>query len=424
MNAPVKNGSSKKRKSSDESSGGTKRINRGASSRANSISREQHVNTALANTSVPSRPAIHSAPILESERPPLFPVSAMDAHATVPGSQADNTRKEYLRAMRDQNQSHARSHSLPDTSPLSYTTGSPAISDCSLVPASGGYLENISSYAPDHRDRYLSEPPVNIMGTPPYPGIHRRIGEDPRHPDLPGPQLLRHLVGAYFANIYSQTYAFLHQPSFMRDWDTHKPVLLFSMCAVAARFSNCRREDEQLFETRARELILKHYDEYSLEMVQSMVHMGLHDFGSNHGSKAWMFAGMAVRMGAALNMNLESRKKDKKKDPVVKECTRRTYWSYYLMDVSRSSQPNLTSRPRTNCALSRDLTVMESPGLSLPRITIAIYNCPAISLRLSRADMHPRSISLARTLTIRMLERKIWAQWRILSEWLASGATF
>ncbi|KAA8911529.1 fungal-specific transcription factor domain-containing protein [Sphaerosporella brunnea] len=175
--------------------------------------------------------------------------------------------------------------------------------------------------------------------------IHRPIGEDPRHPDLPGLELLRHLVDAYFSNIYSQTYAFLHRPSFEENWHKHPAVLLFSMCAVAARFSRCTKDQARIFEARARELIMQKYDDYSLEMVQSMVHMGLHDFGSNNGSKAWMFAGMAVRMGAALNMNLESRKKDKKKDAVIKECTRRTYWSYYLMDRFNSygvARPFLT----------------------------------------------------------------------------------
>jgi hypothetical protein len=104
------------------------------------------------------------------------------------------------------------------------------------------------------------------------------------------------------------------------------------MCAVAARFSNYS-SSEVIFASRARALIMENYDNYNLEVVQSMVHMGLHDFGSNNGHKAWMFAGMAVRMGAALNMNLENRKKDKNKNIISKECARRTYWSYYLMDV-------------------------------------------------------------------------------------------
>jgi hypothetical protein len=255
----------------------------------------------------------------------------MDAHATVPGDQTGHSRKEYVREMRDQNQSHERAHSLSDASPLSYSTVSPSLSVASLVPSgNGGYLERNSGYSMDHR---YGESPVPM-------DIPRRMGEDPRHNDLPGPARLNQLVEAYFANVFSQTYAFLHKPSFMENWDKHSPVLLFSMCAVAARFANCSPEEEHLYELRARQHILDGYDKYSLEMVQSLVHMGLHDFGSNNGAKAWMFAGMAVRMGAALNMNLESRKKDKKKDAIVQECTRRTYWSYYLMDVSCSSQFN------------------------------------------------------------------------------------
>ncbi|KAF8252441.1 hypothetical protein K440DRAFT_536775 [Wilcoxina mikolae CBS 423.85] len=170
------------------------------------------------------------------------------------------------------------------------------------------------------------------------------IGEDPRHNDLPGPSTLRHLIDAYFENVYSQTYAFLHRRTFIENIEKHPPVLLFSMCAVAARFSDYS-SSEVIFASRARALIMENYDSYNLEVVQSMVHMGLHDFGSNNGHKAWMFAGMAVRMGAALNMNLENRKKDKNKNAISKECARRTYWSYYLMDRFNSygvARPYLT----------------------------------------------------------------------------------
>ncbi|KAI5818261.1 fungal-specific transcription factor domain-containing protein [Pyronema omphalodes] len=117
----------------------------------------------------------------------------------------------------------------------------------------------------------------------------------------------------------------------MDNLDTHHPVLLFSMCAVSARFSPFKSQEEN-WALYTRELIRDNYDNYCLEVVQSMVHMGLHDFGSNNGHRAWMFAGMAVRMGSALNMNLENRKKDKEKNAIAKECIRRTYWSYYLMD--------------------------------------------------------------------------------------------
>lgn len=159
------------------------------------------------------------------------------------------------------------------------------------------------------------------------------MGLDPRHQDLPDPGLLKHLVDVYFTSVFSQTYAFLHRPSFERELDQKPPILLFSICAVAARFSS-RPDMGDHWAKRARDLIMQNYDLFTLTVIQSMINMGLHDFGSSNGHKAWMFCGMAVRMGASINLNLEN-KKSKEKSIIEKEVARRTYWSYYLMDVSR-----------------------------------------------------------------------------------------
>lgn len=166
-------------------------------------------------------------------------------------------------------------------------------------------------------------------------GIPPPMNSDSRHVGLPDAPTLEHLVGYYFTHVYSQTYAFLHRKSFMAD--LHKPapyknVLLLSLCAVAARFSEDQRHHEERYAQYARQEILNNFDQNKLEVVQAMLLMGLHDFGSQNGDKAWMFCGMAVRMGAALNLNLPS-KASPKKTFIQHEIERRTYWSYYLMDV-------------------------------------------------------------------------------------------
>ncbi|PWW76942.1 hypothetical protein C7212DRAFT_357545 [Tuber magnatum] len=127
--------------------------------------------------------------------------------------------------------------------------------------------------------------------------------------------------------------------------DKHLPVLLFSLCAVSARFSPSWSKYEETYAGFARDEILRNYDNNHIEVVQSMIHMGLHDFGSNNGHKAWMFAGMAVRMGAALNLNLENGKAKGAQTAIAREVARRTYWSYYLMDRLNSygvARPFLT----------------------------------------------------------------------------------
>ncbi|KAI5810325.1 fungal-specific transcription factor domain-containing protein [Pyronema omphalodes] len=193
--------------------------------------------------------------------------------------------------------------------------------------------EQIYIVTTESRHRTMSHTPTSLsmMETPPTTSIQPPIGEDPRHHRLPGPEVLQMLLACYFEHVFSQAYAFLHQKTFMDNLNSHPPVLLFSMCAVSARFSPFKSQEEE-WALYTRELIRDNYDNYCPEVVQSMVHMGLHDFGSNNGHRAWMFAGMAVRMGSALNMNLENRKKDKERNAIAKECIRRTYWSYYLMD--------------------------------------------------------------------------------------------
>lgn len=174
-----------------------------------------------------------------------------------------------------------------------------------------------------------------LTSTPPLTSIPPPFGEDPRHSQLPNSDVLEHLVNVYFTYVYSQTYAFLHRQTFTDTLYKQPPVLIFSLCAVAARFSDRFSKYEEDFAEPARKLIFENYDNYSVEVVQSLVHMGLHDFGSSNGDKAWMFCGMAVRMGSALNLNLENgHAKSAIKSPIAREVARRTYWSYYLMDVS------------------------------------------------------------------------------------------
>lgn len=173
-----------------------------------------------------------------------------------------------------------------------------------------------------------------IRGTP-TSSVPGPICEDPRDCLLPSLDVLEHLCELYFTHVYSQHYQFLHRQDFMARLANHRPVLLHSLCAVAARFSQSHRDLEDQYAQHARQLILENFAEQKLEVVQAMVVMGLHDFGSGNGQKAWMFCGMAVRLGAAMNLNMEP-KMVKPQSPFEVEVQRRTYWSYYIMDVSNA----------------------------------------------------------------------------------------
>ncbi|CUS11865.1 unnamed protein product [Tuber aestivum] len=229
-----------------------------------------------------------------------------------------------------------------ETPPHSYASASPSTSVSNAGPETAPYGTGVGTYGNNMKG--MSSTPT-IADTPPLSSIPRSMSEDPRHSLLPNREVMDHLVKIYFTYVYSQTYAFLHRKTFEENMDKHLPVLLFSLCAVSARFSPLYSKDEETYADLARREILKNYDNNHIEVVQSMIHMGLHDFGTNNGHKAWMFAGMAVRMGAALNLNLENGKAKGAQTTIAREVARRTYWSYYLMDRLNSygvARPFLT----------------------------------------------------------------------------------
>lgn len=440
MSAPSRNGP-KKRKSTDEglNCGSGKRLNRGSESRAGSMTREP-LNTT--HTLADASPKTRHTP-LSSENPPFFPSNTSDATASkCPGEPRGNHVKQLrenqlMVSQAQEMHGHGRTtSSMTDASPHSYPSSSPTTSVSGMP---NNFVEH-SSYAladSRHQRAANTSTPATPLDTPSM--IPHPMGEDHRHPDLPGPPKLVHFVDTYFVNVYSQTYAFLHRPTFMQGLSSHLPVLLFSMCAVAARFSSFP-EEEAFYAKRARELIMVNYDNYNLEVVQSMVHMGLHDFGSNNGHKAWMFAGMAVRMGAALNMNLENRKKSGPRDAISRECARRTYWSYYLMDVRfflpLSLSPDISINwltlgvcfflpPPFFFFQNRGSTATELLDRSLRKIMIATSNYLATSHHSRMADLSRQNTSSGQILTthVTLTGRNTWEQWPTLFVWLASGAT-
>jgi hypothetical protein len=110
----------------------------------------------------------------------------------------------------------------------------------------------------------------------------------------------------------------------------------------------------------ARRLGLRDFDKPTVQNVQTLLLLALHDFGGKKGQKAWMFAGMAIRMASALRLNREvdgdpigsdnvtgtgtsdlpfglpEGQKQGVKEKVSwteREVRRRTFWACFIMDV-------------------------------------------------------------------------------------------
>lgn len=174
---------------------------------------------------------------------------------------------------------------------------------------------------------------------------------------LPSPEIQQHLAEVFFDYVYGQVYHVLHKPSYMRKLEAGQlpPVLILSVCGVAARFSthpDVRTEPvflcgEQWAE-KAREIALKRYDTPNITILICYILLGLHEFGTCQGGRSWMLGGMAQRMAYALQLH-----KDLDHPPAGhddgndltftdREIRRRTMWACFIMDRFNSSG---TDRP-------------------------------------------------------------------------------
>ncbi|OAA53417.1 zinc finger transcription factor 1 [Cordyceps fumosorosea ARSEF 2679] len=193
---------------------------------------------------------------------------------------------------------------------------------------------------------------------------------------LPSKELQQHLAEVFFDSVYGQAYHLLHKPSFMRklksvsrvDPEVHNntnvsrrsnslpPVLVLSVCAVAARFSTNPKLEistrpflrgEEWAQT-AREICIKRYEWPNMTILTCLLILGLHEFGTCHGGRSWALGGQAIRMAYALQLH-----KDLDHDPqskgqkvplsfVDREIRRRIMWACFLMDRFTSSG---TDRP-------------------------------------------------------------------------------
>ncbi|KAL2159561.1 hypothetical protein VTH06DRAFT_2130 [Thermothelomyces fergusii] len=174
---------------------------------------------------------------------------------------------------------------------------------------------------------------------------------------LPSKDIQEHLAEVFFENIYGQAYHILHKPSFMRKLKagTLPPVLILSVCAIAARFSNHPKLNTQPnflrgeeWASTARDILTKRYEWPNITILTCLLILGLHEFGTCHGGRSWALGGQAIRMAFALQLH-----KDLEHDPlripgktqlsfIDREIRRRTMWACFLMDRFNSSG---TDRP-------------------------------------------------------------------------------
>lgn len=175
---------------------------------------------------------------------------------------------------------------------------------------------------------------------------------------LPPKDVQEHLAEVFFDNVYGQCYHLLHKPSYMRKLknDTLPPVLVLSVCAIAARFTSSPKFNSatkqfmrgEEWASHAREICTKRYDWPNITILTCLLILGMHEFGTCHGGRAWALGGQAIRMAFALHLHRDleydpqSRNKKIKLSFIDREIRRRVMWACFIMDRFNSSG---TDRP-------------------------------------------------------------------------------
>src|SRR5579859_4811301 len=158
---------------------------------------------------------------------------------------------------------------------------------------------------------------------------------------LPPLHIQEHLAETYFANCHVP-YIVLHKPTFMGQIaeETVAPALILAVCAVSARFSRhpavqqhpmSQAGDE--YAAKARQLLSLEFDRPTLSNVQALVILGLHEFGSSRGARAWMYAGIAIRMAISLGLNVEDEGRLANQSWIECEVRRRVFWATFIMGM-------------------------------------------------------------------------------------------
>jgi len=85
------------------------------------------------------------------------------------------------------------------------------------------------------------------------------------------------------------------------------------------------------YAAKARQLLSFEFDRPTLSNVQSFVILGLHEFGSTRGSRAWMYSGIAIRMAICLGLNVEDEGRLTTQLWIDSEIRRRVFWATFII---------------------------------------------------------------------------------------------
>lgn len=183
------------------------------------------------------------------------------------------------------------------------------------------------------------------------------VGSD-KPPDLtlPDKAIVNELIQLFFS-ITHPTIRFVHKATLLSRLDSeNKPYLLLNaIFALSARFSThpqvCvpgqpRYLNGELFAQR----LLSHLSplllsQPTLDTVQALILLGLHEYGKMQGFSSWSYIGIAIRLAQQLGLHMIDSYHNKdtfvhrpgSEDWLMTECKRRTWWGCFIADRFASS---------------------------------------------------------------------------------------
>ena len=157
---------------------------------------------------------------------------------------------------------------------------------------------------------------------------------------LPSQHMLEQAVELLFQHFYPDAFFFFHRPT-IRDevrQDKLHPILSLGILSLTCRFSpeliriygtNGNHTSAcDFFAQQIREEVVLQCHTPSLYAVQALLMLALHDWGSRREAQAWIYTGLAFRMGHLLGAYRGSGQE---------EIILRTFWSSYMLEAFLSA---------------------------------------------------------------------------------------
>jgi len=211
-------------------------------------------------------------------------------------------------------------------------------------------LNPYSSSSSDNEDQ------AQEHAKPPVQQFHAHILNQLKLEGFEGtPELCADIFECYFQYVHPH-FPIIHKPSLIEkiNHNSIPKFLIFAMLANAARYcsqltliTNTQYHTGEAFASIAKNILIDNCQVPSLESLQSLLLLSLHEFSNGRTFVGWLFGGMAQRMAQEMRLHKldEQPSRVHTEDSwITLETKRRVWWVCFILDCYSSM---VTGRPMT-----------------------------------------------------------------------------